>query len=79
METVGQDGDDGDGVDEDDLDDSPPGASIDNHGGVGHCLQPVHGYGGQTQGGNIDGDALHQMNDFNISPFDMNCPETWLH
>ena len=56
METVGQDGNDGDGVDEDDLDDSLPGAgpAINDHGGLGHCLQPVQGYGSQAQGGDVD-------------------------
>ena len=46
VETVGQDGDDGDGVDEEDLDDSLPGAGpAADHGGLGHRLQPVQGYG----------------------------------
>ena len=45
VETVGQDGYDGDGVDEDDLVDSLPGAGPADHGGLGHCLQPVQGYG----------------------------------
>ena len=64
MNTVWQDGQDRDGVDDDDPGDSLPGAGPGvHHGGVCHGLQPVQGDGGQAQSGNVDGNSLHQMCD----------------
>ena len=61
MNTVRQDGQDGDGVDDDDPDDGVPGVGPGvHHGGVCHGLQSVQGNRGQAQGGDIDGDTLHQ-------------------
>ena len=59
MDAVGQDGQAGDGVDEDDLGQggSGAGAGVDNSG-VCHGLQPVQGNGGQTQGRDVDGNTL---------------------
>ena len=59
MDAVGQDGQAGDGVDEDDLGEggSGAGAGVD-HCGVSHRLQPVQGNGGQTQGRDVDGNTL---------------------
>ena len=50
MQTVGQDRKEGGDIDDDDLDDGVPvGDPGVDGGGVGHRLQPVQGYCGQTQ------------------------------
>ena len=44
MDTVGYDRQNGDHVDEDDLDDRVPCAGLDvDRSGAANCLQPVHG------------------------------------
>ena len=50
MNTVGYDRQNGDHVDEDDLDDRVPCAGVDVDGsGAAYCVQPVHGNTSQAQ------------------------------
>ena len=53
MKTVGDDGPDGDKVDEDNLDDGVPVVPLAVGGELGHSLQPVQGNGRQAQGRNV--------------------------
>ena len=59
MHAVRENGEDRDGVDEDDLDEGVSGrdSGVDV-GGVGHSLQSVQGYGCQTQCGDVNRSSL---------------------
>ena len=58
METVGDDGTDGDEVDEDNLDDGLPVVPLGGGGQAGDRLQSVQSDGRQAQGGNVHRGAL---------------------
>ena len=54
MKTVGDDGPDGDEVDEDNLEDGAPVVPLAGGGEPGHRLQPVQSDRRQAQGGNVN-------------------------
>ena len=59
MNTVGYDGQDGDTVDKDNLDNCWSGSSLHvDRRGAADGLQPVHRNPSQAQGGDVDGDSL---------------------
>ena len=67
MDTVGYDRQNGDHVDEDDLDDCVPCAGLDvDRSGAANCLQPVHGNPSHAQCWDVDGDSLETLHIFVI-------------
>ena len=70
MGTVREDGQDRDGVNDDNLDDCDPlvGLHVDGGGAV-HCIQPVQGNGGPAQGGDVNRDSLNNEKHFTLMTF----------